>query len=139
METETQLQFQGSSEEQKIASHAFEAMKRKGMLFAANAPIRMSAESIAKVLTKAGGAMSGTAPEKLAPKIEAALLKNEAVFAHADNGEFVTTKAGRAYRTGDESATHTFKHHLSRRRSSKGIRRLSRVEGSRARREDQRA
>ena len=55
MGTDTQLSFVGTDEEQRIAGYAFEAMKRKGILFAANAPIRMSAENIAKVLTKVGG------------------------------------------------------------------------------------
>src|SRR5207253_11507159 len=94
METETQAAFEGTKEEQKIAGYAFEAMKRKGILFGANAPIRMSVDAIAKALTKPGGPMADTDPRKLGHKIEAALLKNEAVFGRADNGEFVTTKAG---------------------------------------------
>src|SRR5437879_4139377 len=116
METETQLAFAGTKEEQNIASHAFEAMKRKGMLFGANAPIRMSAEGIAKVLTKEGGVMAGVTMSDLIPKIEASLSKNGAVFAKADNGEFVTTKAGHAYNaggTGGGENTHTFKQRLN--------------------------
>ena len=58
METETQLAFEGTKEEQKIAAHAFEAMKRKGILFAANAPIRMSVDAIATALSKPGGPMA---------------------------------------------------------------------------------
>src|SRR5438477_2214132 len=113
METETQLAFVDTEKEQKIAFHAFEAMKRKGMLFAANAPIRMSAEGIAKVLTKDGGAMAGADPAELTPKIEASLSKNDAVFGKADNGEFVTTKAGHAYHAGGSVNTHTFKERLN--------------------------
>ena len=113
MGTDTQLSFVGTQEEQNIASHAFEAMKRKGILFGANAPIRMSAENIAKVLTKAGGPMEGSSADKLVPKIEAALSKNEAVFGRDENGEFVTTKAGRASHTSGSASTHTFKQRLN--------------------------
>ena len=81
METETQLTFTGTAEQKAIAAHAFEAMKRKGILFAAHAPIRMTAQSIAAALTKPGGAMAGQEAGALAPKIEAALAKNPAVFA----------------------------------------------------------
>src|SRR5437763_5352978 len=98
METETQMAFVGTDEEQGIAAHAFEAMKRKGILFGANAPIRMSVDAIAAALTKPGGPMAGTGAEQLKPKIQASLLKNEAVFARDATGEFVTTKAGRAFR-----------------------------------------
>src|SRR5437588_2529018 len=113
METETQAAFEGTKEEQKIAGYAFEAMKRKGILFAANAPIRMSVDAIAKALTKPGGPMAGAAEEQLKRKIEASLLKNEAVFARDDNGEFATTKAGRAYRTETSQNAHTFKDRLN--------------------------
>jgi hypothetical protein len=113
METETQSAFVGTKDEQKIAGYAFEVMKRKGMLFAANAPIRMSVDSIAKALTKPGGPMAGTKVESLIPKIEASLSKNETVFARADSGEFVTTKAGRAYHGGGGDNAHTFKERLN--------------------------
>lgn len=113
MDTETQIAFVGTKDEQKIAAYAFEAMKRKGMLFAANAPIRMSADSIAQVLTKPGGPMAGTKAETLKSKVEAILSKNEAVFARADNGEFVTTKAGHAYKIETAQNTHTFKDRLN--------------------------
>src|SRR5213075_2153556 len=98
MDTETQLAFEGTKDEQKIAGYAFEAMKRKGILFGANAPIRMSVDAIAKALTKPGGPMADADPGKLSHKIEVALLKNGAVFDRAANGEFVTTKAGRAFK-----------------------------------------
>src|SRR5262245_48053171 len=113
METETQLAFVGTDEEQSIAGHAFEAMKRKGILFAANAPIRMSVDNIAKVLTKEGGAMAGTDASDLAPKIDAALSKNKAIFAHSENGEYVTTKAGHAYHAEGDKDSHTFKQRLN--------------------------
>src|SRR5436309_2519880 len=113
MDTETQIAFVGTKDEQKVAALAFEAMKRKGMLFGANAPIRMSADNIAQALTKPGGPMAGTKTETLRSKIEAALSKNEAVFARADNGEFVTTKAGHAYRIESTQNTHTFKDRLN--------------------------
>jgi hypothetical protein len=113
METETQLAFVGTKEEQNIASHAFEAMKRKGIMVAVNTPIRMSVEAIAKVLTKEGGPMAGTSAADLAPKIDAALAKNKAVFARADKGEYVTTKSGHAQRAGEDENSHTFKQRLN--------------------------
>lgn len=114
MDTDTQLSFAGTEEDKTIAAQAFEVMKRKGILFAANAPIRMTVEGIAKALTKAGGVLEGQDPTKLAPKIEGALLKNEAVFARSENGEFVTTKSGHAYRVaGSQAASHTFKERLN--------------------------
>jgi hypothetical protein len=113
METETQLAFEGTKDEQKVAALAFEAMKRKGILFGAHAPIRMSVDAIAKALTKPGGPMAGTGVDQLKPKIEAALLKNKAVYARDDNGEFVTTKAGRAFRIESSQNEHTFKDRLN--------------------------
>src|SRR5205823_830959 len=113
MDTETQLAFAGTKDEQKIAAQAFEAMKRKGILFGANAPIRMSVDAIAAALTKPGGPMAGTGAEQLKPKIAASLLKNQAVFAREANGEFVTTKAGRAFRTEAGQNAHTFKDRLN--------------------------
>ena len=113
METETQLAFTGTAEEKKIASHAFDAMKRKGILFGANAPIRMSVEAIAKVLTKEGGPLAGSKPDQLMPKIDAALSKNQAIFARTANGEFATTKSGHAYQEGAGQNTHTFKERLN--------------------------
>lgn len=115
METETQLAFEGTKEEQELATRAFDVMKRKGMLFGANAPIRMSAEAIAKALTKEGGAMSGGDVGKLAPQISKTLEKNPDVFAREDNGDFATTKAGRAYHAGQGQGpnTHTFKQRLN--------------------------
>lgn len=117
METETQLAFQGTAEEQELATRSFEVMKRKGMLFGANAPIRMGTAAIAKALTKEGGAMSGADAGRLAPQITAALEKNPDVFAREDSGDFATTKAGRAYRPAQGPTqvqnTHTFKQRLN--------------------------
>ncbi|MFL5734854.1 MAG: hypothetical protein ACJ78Q_16985 [Chloroflexia bacterium] len=113
METETQLAFEGTKDEQKLAAHAFEAMKRKGILFGAHAPIRMSVDNIVAALTKTGGAMAGTAAAQLKPKVEAALLKNPEVFAREESGEFVTTKAGRVFRTESSQNEHTFKDRLN--------------------------
>ncbi len=115
MDTETQLAFVGTLEEQELAARAFEVMKRKGMLFGANAPIKMTAEAVAKALTKAGGPMAGDDPARLAPAVALALEHNPEVFAKSGK-DFVTTKAGRAYHTGEapaESGSHTFKERLN--------------------------
>lgn len=113
MDTETQLSFVGTSEEQELAGYAFEAMKRKGILFAANAPIRMTVDGIAKALTKAGGPLAGQDPGKLAPRIEAALAGNPAVFALGNDGEFITTKAGRSPETSGSDSGHTFRERIN--------------------------
>lgn len=114
METETQLAFQGTSEEQELAARAFEVMKRKGMLFGANAPIRMSGEAIAKALTKEGGAMAGADTAKVTRQLTAALEQNASVFGRESNGDFVTTKSGRApQQSNGDSNTHTFRQRLN--------------------------
>ncbi len=113
MATDTQPAFKGTKAEQELAARAFEVMKRKGILFSANAPIRMTVEAIAAALTREGGPMAGSDPAALAPKIEAALSKNEEVFARGENGEFITTKAGRAYRPEQGDQVHTFKQRLN--------------------------
>ncbi len=113
MDTETQLAFEGTKQEQEIAARTFELMKRKGMLFGANAPIKMSLDAILKGLTKEGGPMTGQEPAALARKVELALGKNEAVFSRDDNGDFVTTKAGHAYHPQESKNTHTFRQRLN--------------------------
>jgi hypothetical protein len=113
MATDTDIEFKGSKQEQELAARAFEVMRRKGILFSATAPIRMSVEAIAAALTKEGGPMAGADPKELAPKIEAALSKNKEVFARGEGGEFITTKAGRAYRPEQGDEVHTFKQRLN--------------------------
>ncbi|MEA2573251.1 MAG: hypothetical protein QOH93_549 [Chloroflexia bacterium] len=114
METETQIAFEGTKEEKEIAARAFDVMKRKGMLFGANAPIKMSADAIVKALTKEGGAMSGGNATQLTRKLVSALEKNPEVFGREANGDFVTTKSGHAphSQNGDRN-THTFKQRLN--------------------------
>ncbi|HEX9990422.1 MAG TPA: hypothetical protein VGE45_18330 [Chloroflexia bacterium] len=113
MATETQIAFEGTAKEQELAARAFEVMKRKGMLFGANSPIKMTVESIAQALTKEGAPLSGEDPQALASKLEATLRKNKAVFAPGDKGEYVTTKAGHAPHSGGSENTHTFKDRLN--------------------------
>lgn len=118
METETQLAFEGTKEQQEIAARAFEVMKRKGMLFGANAPIKMSADAIVKALTKEGGAMPGRSAAELTPRVVSALEKNPTVFGREATGDFVTTKLGHApghapHPQGGDQNTHTFKQRLN--------------------------
>ena len=114
METETQLAFEGTKEEKEMAARAFDVMKRKGMLFGANAPIKMSAEAIVKALTKEGGAMSGADAARLTPTLVSALEKNPDVFGREENGDFVTTKSGRApHAQNGGQSTHSFKQRLN--------------------------
>jgi len=113
MDTATQMAFEGTKEQKELAARAFEVMKRKGVLFAANTPIRMTVDAIVKALVKEGGPNVGDDPVQLAKRIETALSKNEAVFARGDNGEFVTTKTGRAYRPDKSENIHTFKQRIN--------------------------
>src|SRR5947208_6674220 len=69
--------------------------------------------AIAETWTRGGGLLAGRNPATLAPKLEAALRRNKAVFAEGDNGEFLTTKAGHAPSTGQSQNTHTFKERLN--------------------------
>ena len=112
MATETQIAFQGTIEEQELALRAFEAIKRKHVLHGVNAPIKMTAAAIAEALTKSGGPMAGTKASDLAPRLEAAMRANPAVFAEGDHGEFYTTKSGRAPSVTRSENTHTFKERL---------------------------
>lgn len=113
MDTATQMAFEGTKEQQELAGRAFEVMKRKGVLFAASAPIKMTVDAITKALVKEGGPNAGEDPASLSPRIEAALAKNKAVFARGDNGEFITTKAGRAYHAEKTENVHTFKQRIN--------------------------
>jgi hypothetical protein len=113
MATETQIAFQGTKQEQELARSAFEAIKRKHVMHGVNAPIKMTAAAIAEALTKAGGPMAGTKASTVTPKLEAAMRANTDVFAEGDNGEFYTTKSGRAPSVTRSENTHTFKERLN--------------------------
>ncbi|MEO8288245.1 MAG: hypothetical protein ABI670_17600 [Chloroflexota bacterium] len=113
MATETQIAFEGTKDEQELATRAFDAIKRKHIMHGVNVPIKMTLTAIVEALTKAGGPMAGTKPADVTPKLEAALRKNSAVFAAGQNGEYVTTKAGRAPNIGQTENTHTFKERLN--------------------------
>lgn len=92
MATDTQVAFQGTEAQKELAARAFEVMRRKGMLFGANAPIRMTLQSIADALTKPGGPMAGTRADSLISDLRASLLQNEEVFAHDAGDEFSTLR-----------------------------------------------
>lgn len=113
MDTETQLAFKGTQEQQELAARAFELMKRKGMLFAANAPIKMTLDSIAAALIKDGVPLASADANQLKSKLEAALKLNSAIFAPGADGEFITTKAGHAYHTEQAANEHTFRERLN--------------------------
>ena len=112
MATETQVAFKGTAAQQELAQAAFEAMKRKGFLFGAGAPIRMGLDALAAALTKAGGPLSGQDPSKLKPDLEVALALNPDVFAR-EGSEYITTKSGHAPAGGRGDNTHTFKDRLN--------------------------
>src|SRR5688500_281261 len=112
MDTETQIAFEGTKEQRKLAARAFEAMRRRGMLFSASAPIKMTLEGLAKALAK-DPEVEESDPDKLAPKIRAVLNKNEAIFARGDKDEYITTKSGRAPQTDQGDTSHTFKQRMN--------------------------
>ncbi len=113
MATETQVAFRGTETQKELAARAFDVMRRKGMMFGANAPIRMSLRSIADALARAGGSMAGANVDALIANLRAALSLNEETFAQEANDGFVTTKSGRAPHTGGGPNTHTFKERLN--------------------------
>jgi hypothetical protein len=112
MATETQIAFKGTDTQKELAQAAFEAMKRKGFLFGANAPIRMGLDAIVTALTKAGGPMAGQPPAKLKPDLEAALGLNPEVFAR-EGDEYITCKSGHAPAGAGGDNAHTFKDRLN--------------------------
>src|SRR5688572_2292363 len=112
MATETQIAFKGTETQRDLAQAAFEAMKRKGFLFGANAPIRMGLDAIVTALTKAGGPLAGQSAAKLKPDLEAALALNPEVFAR-EGDEYVTTKSGHSPAGVGGDNTHTFKDRLN--------------------------
>ena len=112
MDIETQIAFEGTKEQQKLAARAFEAMKRRGMLFSASAPITMTLEGLAKALAK-DPEVEENDPDKLAPKIKAVLNKNEAIFARGGKDEYITTKSGRAPQVDKNDTSHTFKQRMN--------------------------
>ncbi|MDQ6694059.1 MAG: hypothetical protein M3014_06515 [Chloroflexota bacterium] len=113
MDTETQIAFKGTEEEQHLATRTFEVMKRKGMLFGANAPIKMSVDAIVKALTKEGGALIGGSAGEITQQVERVLLNNGTVFGREENGDFVTTKAGHAPAGKQGDKMHTFERRIN--------------------------
>ncbi|MEO5953354.1 MAG: hypothetical protein ABIQ44_12885, partial [Chloroflexia bacterium] len=108
-----QVAFNGTKEQQELATRAFDAVKRKYPLYAVNAPMKTTLAAIIDNLTKAGGPYAGTKPADLSPKLEAALHANPEVFTDLGGGEFATTKAGHAPNIGGNANTHTFKERLN--------------------------
>lgn len=108
-----QVEFNGTKEQQEMASRAFDVVKRKYPLYAVNAPLKITLAAIVDTLTKAGAPYAGSKPADLTPKLEAALHANADVFTDMGSGEFATTKAGHAPNKDGNTNTHTFKERLN--------------------------
>ena len=114
MATETQIAFEGTKEEQELASRAFDIIKRKHL----SARRQRSNQdepvpAIVEALTKPGGPMAGDKPDTIAPKLEKALRHNSAVFAEGDNGDSLPPKRGTLQMSSRRRTTHTFKQRLN--------------------------
>src|SRR6266508_5874418 len=102
--------FAGSAEQQALAEQIFQLMKAQGTFFAADAPIRQTLDNLADFFAAQRKADRG----KVAKEIEAALNKNETIFAreqHGDDVSYVISRLG-SYRPRNDENTHMFKQRL---------------------------
>jgi hypothetical protein len=101
----TRPAFAGSAEEQAFAERVLELMLTHGMFMSANAPIRVSMDSIIAFLDQQGEANARN-------RVEAALAANPDIFgvdSREDGASFlVTTRDGRAPSAPAHSVRHTF-------------------------------
>jgi len=104
------LIFAGNAEQRALAEQVFQIMKTQGAFFAADAPIRQTLANLADFFA----AQRKTDRSKVAQEIEAALGKNETIFAREQQGDdvsYVISRLG-AYRPRNDENTHMFKQRL---------------------------
>ncbi len=102
--------FTGNAEQRALAEQIFQVMKTQGTFFAADAPIRQTLDNLADFFAAQRKADRG----KVAKEIEAALNKNETIFAreqHGDDVSYVISRLG-SYRPRNDENTHMFKQRL---------------------------
>jgi hypothetical protein len=102
--------FAGNAEQRALAAQIFQIMKTQGTFFAADAPIRQTLGNLAEFFAAQRKADRG----KVAQEIEAALNKNETIFAREGQGDdvsYVISRLG-SYRPRNDENTHMFKQRL---------------------------
>jgi hypothetical protein len=102
--------FSGNAEQKALAEQIFQLMKAQGSFFAADAPIKQTLGNLADFIAT----QNATDRAKVERDIDAALSKNNAVFAreeHDDDVIYVISRLG-AYRPRQEDNSHMFKQRL---------------------------
>jgi hypothetical protein len=104
-QTRARRVFAGSEEEQALADRVFDLILGHGMFMSANAPIRVSVDSIVAFFEQQGETNARA-------RVEAAVAANPDVFGAdtRDDGQMflVTTRQGLAPATREQSTRHTF-------------------------------
>lgn len=110
MAVATELEFAGSAEEQALARRVFEVMAGQGAMAARDALIRQSLENLAAFIA----AQDTTSADQVAPKLDAAIKANPAIFARDErDGQVLVTTSRRGIATGRQpDRRHTFAQRL---------------------------
>lgn len=104
------LTFNGTPEQQHLATEVFRLMTAQGALFAVDAPIRQTLSNLADFLA----AQQQRDVATVAQEIDAALLENAQVFARQEtNGEviYITSRRG-AFQERPRDISHSFRERL---------------------------
>jgi hypothetical protein len=102
--------FEGSPEEQALATEIFQLMVRQGAMFAKDAPIRQSLSNLADFLAQ----QRNIEPDVIAQKIDATLSVNSSVFQREQQEDeviYTTSRLG-AFQPRQPDMLHTFKERL---------------------------
>ncbi len=92
---EAQVEFRGRKEERALVERVFQLMQQQGAMYALDAPIRLSLRSLTDYFVE--HKLSRKEPDDLAQSIDAALGKNDHIFAREEReGEviYATTRRG---------------------------------------------
>src|SRR5215212_4305169 len=102
--------FTGNAEQKALAAQIFQLMSTQGTFFAADSPIKQTLANLADFIA----VQSKADRAKVVQEIDAALSKNNAVFAREERENdviYVISRLG-VYRPRVEENTHMFKHRL---------------------------
>jgi len=102
--------FTGNAEQKALAAQIFQLMSSQGAFFASDSPIKQTLANLADFIA----VQSKADRAKVVQEIDAALSKNNAVFAreeHEDDVIYVISRLG-VYRPRVDENTHMFKHRL---------------------------
>jgi hypothetical protein len=102
--------FTGNAEQKALAAQIFQLMSTQGTFFAADSPIKQTLANLADFIA----VQSKADRAKVVQEIDAALKKNNAVFAREEREDdviYVISRLG-VYRPRSDENTHMFKHRL---------------------------